>query len=383
MKRLFRQFAIQRAISDLGLREGMLYVSVQDAQGSFLAHTGVIVKNRGEEAPFSREMFQHGNPRSRLLRLSPDEEIFEVAKPVSFENHPVGLIRIGYSPKEIDSILHQVRKTVVLSVFFFLIFGVLAITLIWVNQNRHLKKMKELEDRIRLADRLSSLGHLAAGVAHEIRNPLNAIGMGIQRLKREFPPPEESKQEEFLSFTDLIFKEIRRVNQIIEQFLTLSRPFQLHLKESRIEDLLKNGITLLREEAASMGIHIEDKISPSLPPVLLDEEKLTQALINIMKNGMQAMGRGGQLRIEAHSVKDSVEINITDTGVGIPADRMEKIFNYYYTTKDNGVGLGLPITHRIIEAHGGRLKVKSQVGKGTCMTLTLPINKEGGTKEQG
>jgi len=235
--------------------------------------------------------------------------------------------------------------------------------------------LKAMEDRIRLAERLSSLGHLAAGVAHEIRNPLNAIGMGIQRLKREFSPPEESKRNEFLSFAEIILKETRRVNQIIEQFLALSRPFQLRLKESSPGDLLSSLVMLFQEEASSLRIKIETDIDPDLPSLQMDEEKLTQALINIMKNGMQAMEQGGVLRIEAHGIRDRVEVKISDSGTGIPPDQMEKIFNYYYTTKEKGVGLGLPIAHRIIEAHQGQLRVESQVGTGTEVTILLPIKK--------
>jgi two-component system sensor histidine kinase HydH len=283
------------------------------------------------------------------------------------------LIRIGYSSKEIYPLLSQVKKNVALSIFFFLILGVSAITLIWVNQNRHLRKVKEMEDRIQLAERLSSLGHLAAGVAHEIRNPLNAIGMGLQRLKREFLPQEESKKEEYLSFTELIFKEIRRVNEIIEQFLTLSRPFQLNMKLSSLQDLLKNLVTLLQEEASSQGIQIQAETNSDLPLIKMDDEKLTQAFLNIMKNGIQAMEQGGILRVETQSFKDRVEVSVSDLGSGIPPDQMEKIFNYYYTTKEKGVGLGLPIAHRIIEAHGGQLKVESQVGFGTKVTITLPM----------
>jgi signal transduction histidine kinase len=266
---------------------------------------------------------------------------------------------------------------VALSILFFLVLGVFAITFIWVNQNRHLRRIKEMEDRIHLAERLSSLGHLAAGVAHEIRNPLNAIGMGLQRLKREFSPQDLSQKEEYTSFTDLIFKEIRRVNEIINQFLTLARPFQLNLRLSSLEDLLKNLITLFHEEATSQKIQIQAEIDSALPPIPIDPERLTQALINIMKNAIQAMTAGGSLRIETKSFKDRVEVNISDTGSGIPPDQMEKIFNYYYTTKEDGVGLGLPIAHRIIEAHGGQLKLESQPGVGTKVTITLPIHNKG------
>jgi signal transduction histidine kinase len=105
----------------------------------------------------------------------------------------------------------------------------------------------------------------------------------------------------------------------------------------------------------------------------MDPERLTQAFINIMKNGMQAMGKGGILHIEAKSLKEGLEVIISDSGSGIQPEQMEKIFNYYYTTKEKGVGLGLPIAHRIIEAHGGQLKIESRVGAGTKVTVALPV----------
>jgi signal transduction histidine kinase len=373
MKMLLRQFAIQRAISDIGLREGILYISVQDTSFNILAHTDpTLIGKKEKDDPFLSHSLLDHQGFSRHDQSLEGEEIFEVVKSFSLKDKTIGMIRIGYSPKEIYPVLGQIKKNVALSILFFLILGISAITLIWVNQNRHLRKMKELEDRIQLAERLTSLGHLAAGVAHEIRNPLNAMGMGLQRLRREFIPQDETKKEEYFSFVELILKEIRRINKIIEQFLTLSRPFQLNLTESSLQDLLENLVILFREEASSLGISIQTEIPSNLPPVKMDYERLTQAFINIMKNGMQAMEKGGILHIEAKSLKEKLEVVFSDSGFGIPPEQMEKIFDYYYTTKERGVGLGLPIAHRIVEAHGGQLKMESRVGAGTKVRVTLP-----------
>ncbi len=375
MRELFRQFAIQKAISDMGLREGIVYISVQDSSLNTVAHTDSSLIGTKQEDPFLRNSLQAGAYRSRFYTAKKGEEIFEVSKSFFVNQTPAGLIRIGFSSRDIQPILSQIKKNVFLSILSFLALGISAITLIWVNQNRHLRRLREMEDRIQRAERLSSLGHLAAGVAHEIRNPLNAIGIGLQRLKREFSPQDETRKEEYTSFTELIFKEVRRVNGIIEQFLTLSRPFQLNRMPTSLRELLKNMVRLFEGEAASRGVRIETEMDTELPLLNVDGEKLTQAFLNIMKNGIQAMEQGGVFRIETRRLREWTEVVLSDSGSGIPPDQMEKIFNYYYTTKKDGLGLGLPIAHRIVEAHGGQLKVESQVGKGTKVTVTLPMKK--------
>lgn len=376
MKQLLWQFSIQRAISNIGLREGILYVSVHDEGLKLIAHSALPSAERPGEETFLRSVFQQTGLLSRRYRSERGEEVFEVARSIAFAPDQKALFSVGFNLSELQPVLSQVRRNVVLSIFFFLLLGVSAVALVWINQNLHLRRMKEMEDRIQLAERLSSLGHLAAVVAHEIRNPLNAIGMGLQRLRREFTPQEESKAREYLAFADVMSKEVQRVNTIVEQFLALSRPFQLHLATAPLEPLLKDLILLLREEASSRGISLQLEVSPNLPPMTMDAERLRQAFLNLLRNGIQATEKGGTVRLEARPFKDRVEVTISDTGVGIPPDLMEKIFNYYYTTKEKGIGLGLPIAHRIIEAHGGQLKLESRVGLGTKVSIILPLTQE-------
>lgn len=376
MKKLLLQFAIQRAITDMNLREGISFVVVQDASFHVLSSINPGLVPFAERDPFLSALSQIETHQSRLYRSEKGEEVFEIGRALFVDRRLAGVIRIGFSPKEIHLILDQTKRNVALSLLIFLCLGVSAVTLIWINQNRHLQKMRELEEHLHRTERLSSLGHLAAGVAHEIRNPLNAIGLGIQRLRREFVPQESSSQEQYLSFTEMIHREVKRVNAIIEDFLGLSRPFHLDLHLSSLEELLQHILLLFEEEARSRGLRMETQCPSDLPLLEIDAPRLTQALVNIMKNGIEAMKSGGVLRVEVRDHKDRVEIVITDTGEGIAKDQMGKIFDYYYTTKEKGAGLGLPIAHRIIEAHGGQMEVESEPGSGTRVRLTLPLARE-------
>lgn len=373
MKKLLLQFAVQRALMDMSLREGISFVVVQDDSLSVLASLNPGLVTFADRDSFLATLSQARSHRSRLYRTGKGDEVFEIGRPFFVNDRLAGILRIGFSPKEMDPILDQTKKNVVLSILIFLCLGVSGVTLIWINQNRHLQKMKELEDHLQRTERLSSLGHLAAAVAHEIRNPLNAIGLGIQRLRREFVPAETANKEQYLSFTEVMHREVKRVNEIIEDFLGLARPFHLDLRLASLEEVLRHLVLLFQEEARSRGLELEAHLGPNLPALEIDAQRLTQALVNIMKNGIEAMKPGGVLRLEARDHKDRVEVVIADSGEGIPKDQMGKIFDYYYTTKKKGAGLGLPIAHRIIEAHGGRMEVESQYGSGTRVTITFPI----------
>jgi len=204
--------------------------------------------------------------------------------------------------------------------------------------------------------------------------------MAIQRLQREFLPASPGAQEEYFRFTEVLRGEVKRVNEIIEQFLFFARPSRLELQEVQIGEILQDLLLLCREAAEQQKVRLVENISADLPLLKLDRQRIREALWNLVNNGLQAMPQGGQLELtaEVHHEAREVRIKIRDSGEGIPEENLGKIFDYYFTTKEKGMGLGLPLAHKIIREHGGAIEVQSRVGKGTAFLVTLPISQEKG-----
>jgi signal transduction histidine kinase len=242
---------------------------------------------------------------------------------------------------------------------------------IFYNQNSHLREIKALEAEVARREHLSALGNLAASVAHEVRNPLNAISMGLQRLNAEFHPTQD--EDDYSHFIGLMRGEVQRLNSIVEQFLSLARPLDLKPEPVRIDELLQELSLLARADAESSKVEIRVATSPSLPKVKADLNYLKQLLLNLILNGMQAMPNGGTLSLGANASRGNLLLTVTDAGVGIPPDVLPRIFEPYFTTKASGSGLGLAIARRIVEAHGGTIEVKSEVGQGTRFHISLPL----------
>jgi signal transduction histidine kinase len=370
MKDLRRRFAIQNVLETVGFGEGILYVSVYDPSFYLIAHTGE--GDMGE--PSSPEYVQgEGKSGSRLRSLPNGQEVLEVARTLHLGEEPYGVIQAGLSVQGIRTIVSSSRRNIILSVGVLLVLGIAGVTLIYIDQNRHLRKVREMEDRVRSAERLLSLGKLGAGVAHEIRNPLNAIAMAIQRLGREFRPREEGREGEYHEIVRVIRDEIGRLNHIVEQFVLFSKPRRLDIAACSPVEIMEDVSVLFAEETNAKSIAVHKEINPRLPSLMVDKGRITQALINIMTNSIHAMEGGGNLTIKAElEGRDWVRITVSDTGKGIPEGEIERAFDYSYTTKEKGLGLGLPIAHKIVEEHGGRITLESQVGKGTTVSIFLP-----------
>ena len=374
MKNLRRKFAIQNVLEAVGFGEGIQYVSIFDRSLSLIAQTGEEGVGEIRDLSILQFVQGEGESRSRFRSLSNGQEVLEVVKTLHLRGEPYGVMQVGLSTQGIRTILSLSRRNITLSIGVLLVLGIAGVTLIYIDQNKHLRKVREMEGRVRTAERLLSLGKLGAGVAHEIRNPLNAIGMAIQRLGREFRPREEGGEREYHEIIRIIREEIQRLNQIVEQFVLFSKPYRLDLAPSSPMEILENVSVLFAEEARTKSIEIHKAIEPRLPSLMMDKGRITQALINIVTNGIHAMEGGGSLTIEAKlDGKDWVRITVSDTGRGIPEEEIERAFDYSYTTREKGLGLGLPIAHKIIEGHGGRIALKSQVGRGTTISIFLPV----------
>jgi signal transduction histidine kinase len=246
--------------------------------------------------------------------------------------------------------------------------------LLYHDQNRHMAGVVEMERQLEKAERLSSLGQLAAGVAHEIRNPLNAISIAAQRLNRDFAPSDTQKAEDFNNLSSIIKDEIKRLNGIIEEFLTFSKSRRLDFHKFSVTELLQKIVNLMKEEASSKGITLETNWRQEPAHIPMDVNKLQQAFINLIKNAMESITEEkGKVFITVDKEgKNYIVVKIADTGCGMTAEEINQIFNPEYTTKEKGVGLGIPLAFEIIRGHGGDIQVTSRKDKGTTFDVILP-----------
>lgn len=234
-----------------------------------------------------------------------------------------------------------------------------------------------LEADLRRRDRLAAMGELASGVAHEVRNPLNAISVIVQRLGREFEPSADRK--EYTGLIRTVRDEVRRVDRIVQQFLAFARPPALKKRPVELAGLLEKTARLIEPRVQERGLILERDFAAT-GWISADPEQVEQALLNLLNNAVDATEQGA-IRLEARSPEEGwVEIAVEDTGPGIPEADLERIFDLYYTTKPEGTGVGLSMVQRIVAEHGGRVDVQSAVGAGTRFTMHLPRGDDDGER---
>ncbi|MGA3084370.1 MAG: ATP-binding protein [Thermodesulfobacteriota bacterium] len=392
-----RQIIIQNLLEDFSGKGNITYLRVEDPKGMVIAQIGErffmgLPKNQARRDVHSGQ--------SNLFWITGKEgDFLEILRPFSPGGKELGVVRLGLSLKEVNPIVDQNQKNIILMSMVLFGLGMISLFFIFRLQNRHLQKMKEMENQIRLKEELSAMGQLASGVAHEIKNPLNAISLVIQRLEKEFVWDKPEEQKEYDRFTGIVRNEIDRVNRIIGQFLLMSKPLDTKMEERPIIEILEYCLEVMEEEFRQKRIRVIKGWEGKGPIIRCDRFQLTQAFINIFNNALEAMPDGGSLHLTVkqfrssevgvqsekkplaklttqHSElsRDFVEISIADTGKGISSEGMGKIFAPYYTTKEKGLGLGLAITQKMIQAHEGTLEVQSIENKGATIIIRLPLS---------
>jgi signal transduction histidine kinase len=368
--------AVEKGIKKIGEGHGIVYIQIINDQEKLLSSVGRPMQGlKNSDFDFKEILTGKIKIASRKLN-SGEDKILDLAAPLSLDKKVVGIVRIGLDRGSMDKIIAENRQNIFIFMFFIVIIALLSMWLLYHDQNRHLAGIIEIERRLEKAERLSSLGQLAAGVAHEIRNPLNAISMATQRLKRDFIPVDSSKAEDFQNLSGVIRDEIKRLDGIIEEFLSFSKSRRLELRDFSITEILQKIVSLIREEASARGITIETKwrLTPAIIPI--DINKLQQAFLNLIKNAMESMPAEGKISITVDKEgKNYIVVSIADTGCGMTAEEIERIFNPEYTTKEKGLGLGIPLASEIIRGHGGDIRVISRKDEGTTFEVVLPCER--------
>jgi len=231
--------------------------------------------------------------------------------------------------------------------------------------NRHIQ---EVERAARRSDRLAALGQLSAGLAHELRNPLGTIKASAELLQRNVSAENEVSRE----MAGFIASEVDRTNSLVTRFLEFARPLELQPQRAELADVIDRSIAQVERHQPRYDVTIYRNYSPDVRPFPLDAELLERVFYNLLLNAAQATPPGGEVTVKTRAIPDGVEISVIDRGLGIEPAQIENIFNPFFTTKKEGVGLGLPIVSKIVDLHGGKIAVESQPGKGSVFRVFLP-----------
>ena len=364
----------EKGMNKIGEGHGILYMQIINEHNKLLSSVGQTAPALSHK-DFNLKEILAG--KVKIVSRKVDYEgnkILDLAAPLLLDKKIVGIVRVGLNRSSMDKSLTENRQHIFVFMFFIVIIALLSMWLLYHDQNRHMAGIVEMERQLEKAERLSSLGQLAAGVAHEIRNPLNAISIATQRLKRDFTPTDLKKAEDFQNLSGVIRDEIKRLNGIIEEFLTFSKSRRLDFCNFSITEVLQKIVNLIREEAATRGITIETTWRHTPAVIAMDVNKLQQAFLNIIKNAMESiMEEQGKIFITVDKEgKNYIVVKISDTGCGMSEEEINSIFNPEYTTKEKGLGLGIPLAFEIIRGHGGDIRVISGKGRGTTFEIILP-----------
>ena len=391
-------FRVQRLISETAQTPDIVYLMVTDASGNILAHSDEeeIGKTHGTELDL-RRILRSEKVQWRLIPGLEGASTFEVFRRFSptrvpFRGQHGGrmqgpwpkemregippeqpeIIFVGLDMGPIEAARKQDTTNTILLASILLLIGFAGVFSLFLAQAYRSTRssLTSLERELETSRRLASLGRLAAGVAHEIRNPLSSIkGFATYFKERYRDNPDDQKTSE------IMIQEVDRLNRVITQLLEFARPPVIQKKRASLQSLIQHSLKMIERQASAKQIQVLSRLPPEIKEVDLDPDGINQVLLNLYLNAVEAMDPGGKLSVSLSMDEGSawIKIMVSDTGSGISKEDLEHIFDPYFTTKQTGTGLGLAIVHKIIEAHGGEVRAESEVGRGTTVTVLLPL----------
>jgi len=358
---------------------GIFDYLVCQAEGRILVGSGNVPEMTNiSDDPLLKQAFDNNEFLTR--RITGEDYKLEAVRPFKV-NKTKYLLRVSITLRSIRRLeLQTIRRTVLLScVFIFITFFLIMyflnlhnVKLIALERDEITAQVEKMQQESRQNERNYAMGRLAAGVAHEIRNPLNAIQILVQRLERETMPDKE-KQPKFTKFTRVIREEVQRLNGIVEQFLSFSKTSPVVFNECNPEKLVRDIVCLERGLVEQKNIKLIEKYSENIKLISADSKQIKQALINVIKNALEATPEGGEIVVTVLQDKINLTIIVEDSGIGMDLEEYERAFDLYFSTKDNGTGLGLAITRKIVEQHDGKITLTPGKKEGTKVEIIIPV----------
>jgi two-component system, NtrC family, sensor histidine kinase HydH len=399
---------VQRLIMEIAEQPDILYILITDKDGKIVAHNQPDNIGKLHEPEMHKMHTIGATALWRIKKASSGKQVFEVYRSFNpaqgkeickkkdcppgssdwFSPHmlahplelPKQVIFVGLNMDPYEQVIRETIKQKIIVAVILLMYGLLGIVSIVIAQNFRLTKaslsneIEDLKQEVERKERLASIGSLAAGVAHEIRNPLSSIkGFATYFKERYKNIPEDQK------IADIMIGEVERLNRVISQLLEFARPMNLRKESTSIPELMNRSLDMIAKQAAAKNITINrDSLAGDLHFASIDPDKIGQVLLNVFLNAIEAMDEGGTLlvSIQNDAKKQKLHIRVSDTGHGIASGDIPHVFDPYFTTKQSGTGLGLAIVHKIIEAHEGEIKVESAPEQGTSVFITLPSGDE-------
>ncbi|MEI6667727.1 MAG: ATP-binding protein [Acidobacteriota bacterium] len=383
---LSRQTSVGHLLEDIAARAPEIAYVVLEDGGNRLAYGARASSATALPAPAGRTFDTVAIPQAlaglTAIELEVDAvPILEFSGPVDASRLGSPVLRLGLTLEGLRRAERRMLTRLSLSLVAALALGIVMFAFVVLRQKFGVltEKHAQAEEALRRRDRLAAMGELASTVAHEVRNPLNAIGMTAQRLRREFigeaSGTGSQDQAELRELLDVLSGETQRINRIVQQFLDYARPPKLSRRQASLRDALTEAAESLRAKAAVRRVVLETDLA-SVDEALFDRDQLKQAIDNLLRNAIDASPDGGRVLLRARREAAGHVIDVEDQGPGIAPEHLPKMFDLYFTTKADGTGVGLAVTHQIVDAHRGSIEVDSSPGRGTRMTVHIPVGEE-------